>query len=210
VSEVKIDFEWSRAYCTEPGAPAYAIENGKIRQIGGDPKKRKKQSYSPFKLGNPVYLEFARLDGSPQACLAFAENYGLLCEPVRLSKPPSEDLSFWRSEIKRMAANIRMLPDVVRVANSRGTFAKVGKIDVLLVPGVGVDAPPVMVMEPGDLLQAMNLEMAHFISGGGRLIPCRNCGLMFQAGRAGGKRAIAQFHNDECKHAFHNAKRRTA
>jgi hypothetical protein len=80
---------------------------------------------------------------------------------------------------------------------------------VLLVPGAGADAPPVMVMEPGDLLQAMKLEMAHFISGGGRLVPCRNCGLMFQSGRAGGKRTVAQFHSDECRVAFNNAKRRT-
>jgi hypothetical protein len=202
VSEVKIDFDWSRAYSTRPSAPAYAIEDGKIRQIG-----ERRQSYSPFRLGAPVYLEFAQLDGSPEACLAFAEKYGLLREQARLAKPPSEDFSFWKSEIKRMSTNVRMLPSVVRTASSRGTYAKVGKVDVLLVPGVGVDAPPVMVMEPGDLLQAMNLEMAHFISGGGRLIACRNCGVLFQAGRAGGKRAIAQFHDDDCKHAFHNAKR---
>lgn len=204
MSEVKIDFEWSRAYSSRPGQAAYVIENGKILQIG-----ERKQSYSPFKFGAPLYLEFAQLAGSNEACIAFAEKYGLLCEPARLSNPPSEDLSFWKSEIRRMSTNVRALPHVVRVANSKGTYAKVGKVDVLLVPGVGVDAPPVMVMEPGDLLQAMNLEMAHFISGGGRLVACRNCGLMFQAGRAGGKRAIAQFHNDECKHAFHNAKRRS-
>jgi hypothetical protein len=203
MSEVKIDFEWSRAYSARPGAAAYALKDGKIHQVGN-----RRQSYSPFKLG-PLYLEFAQLDGSPEACLGFAEKYGLLCKPARLTGPPFEELTFWRSEIKRMLASIRMLPSVVRVANSRGTYARVGKIDVLLVPGSGTDAPPVLVMEPGDLLQAMNLEMAHFISGGGQLIPCRNCGLMFQAGRAGGKRAIAQFHSDECKHAFHNAKRRS-
>jgi hypothetical protein len=200
VAEVKIDFDWSRSYSSR-GNAAYAVRDGRIWQVGD-----KKQSYSPFKLG-ALYLEFAHLDGSDDACVSFAEKYGLLTEKAVLSTPPSEDLSFWRSQIKRMLINVRMLPRVVRVANSRGTYAKVGKIDVLLVPGEGADAPPVLVMEPGDLLQAMNLEMAHFISGGGRLIPCRNCGLIFQAGRAGGKRAIAQFHNDECKHAFHNSKR---
>ena len=203
MSEVKIDFEWSRAYSARPASAAYVVKDGKIRQIGG-----RKQSYSPLRLGGSLYLEFAQLDGSPEACVGFAEKYGLLCERASLTSPPSEDLAFWRSEIKRMLVNVRTLPSVVRVVHSRGTYAAVGKVDVLLVPGPGADAPPVMVLEPGDLLQAMNLEMAHFVSGGGHLIPCRNCGIMFQAGRPGGKRAIAQFHSDECKHAFHNAKRR--
>ena len=107
-----------------------------------------------------------------------------------------------------MKTHIQALPRVVRVANSRGTYSRVGTVEVLLVPGTGPDAPPVMVMEPGDLLQAMNLEMAHFVSGGGRLIPCQQCGVYFQAGKAGGKRTIAQFHSDECSIAFNNAKRR--
>jgi hypothetical protein len=205
MSEVAINFEWSRAYSTRPGQSAYVVEAGRIQQTG-----ERRQSYAPLRLGAvyPLYLEFAQLDGSAAACLGFAEKYGLLSAPARLTKPPAEDLSFWKSEIKRMSTNVRMLPDVVKTANSRSTFAKVGKLEVLLVPGPEPDAPPVMVMEPGDLLQAMHLEMAHFISGGGRLVPCRNCGLMFQAGRAGGKRTLAQFHSDPCRVAFNNAKRR--
>jgi hypothetical protein len=203
VSEVAISFEWSRAYSSKQGTPAYIVDEGKIQQVGG-----RKQSYSPLRLAE-LYLEFAHLNGSPEACLGFAEKWGLLCKPASLTSPPSEDLAFWRAEIKRMASNLRMLPHVIRVANSRGTFAKVGKVDVLLVPGASANDPPRMVMEPGDLLQAMNLEMAHFISGGGRLITCRNCGVLFKAGKAGGKRTIAQFHNNECRIAFNNAKRRS-
>jgi hypothetical protein len=202
MSEVAIDFRWSRAYGSRPGASAYTVKDGKIQQIGA-----RKESYAPLRLGE-LYLEFAQLDGSPEACASFAEKYGLLTSPASLTRPPSEDLSFWRSEIRRMMIFVRSLPRVVRVVNSRGTYAKVGKVDVLLVPGVGPDAPPVMVMEPGDLLQAMNLDMAHFISGGGRLIPCQNCGVLFQAGKSGSKRTIAQFHNNECRIAFNNAKRR--
>jgi hypothetical protein len=203
MSEVQVNFEWSRAYSSRPGAAAYAVKEGKIQQVGD-----RKQSYSPLKLG-ALYLEFARLDEkSPEACLRFAEKYGLLCKAAKIGNPPSEDLSFWRAEIKRMRGTVQMLPDVVRITNSRGTFAKVVTVDVLLVPGSGANTAPVMTIEPGDLLQAMNLEMAHFFSGGGRLIPCRNCGVLFQAGRAGAKRAIAQFHSDECRNAFHNARRR--
>ncbi|MET4170815.1 hypothetical protein ABIB99_001897 [Bradyrhizobium sp. LA6.1] len=205
MSEVAINFEWSRAYSTKPGRAAYAIEGGKIVQVGD-----RRENYAPLRLGAvyPVYLEFAQLDGSPESCLGFAEKYGLLCTSARHSKPPSEELTLWKAEIKRMSGNLRALPNVIRIANSRGTYAKVATVDVLLVPGHGEGSPPVMVLEPGDLLQAMNLEMAQFISGGGRLVPCKNCGLLFQAGRAGGKRTIAQFHSDECRIAFNNAKRR--
>jgi hypothetical protein len=200
VAEVKIDFGWSRAYSSRGGA-AYAVKDGRICQTGD-----KKDSYSPFKLG-ALYLQFAQLDRSADACVSFAEKYGLLTEKAVSSAPPAEDLRFWQAEIRAMSANVKMLPRVIRVANSRGTYSKIGKIDVLLVPGEGIDAPPVMVMEPGNLLDAMKLEMAHFISGGGRLVPCKNCGIIFQAGRSGGKRAIAQFHTDDCKRAFHNSRR---
>lgn len=202
MSEVKINFEWSRAYSTRSGQAAYAIDNGKIRQIG-----ERKQSYSPLKLG-ALSSEFSGLDGSPEQCLGFAEKYGLLTERARTTKLPEEDLAFWRYEIRRMASNTRRWPQSVRFAHSVGTFVKVCKIEIFLIPGEGIDARPVMVMQPASLLDAMNLEMANFISAGGTLIPCRGCGVMFQAGRAGGKRLVAQFHNNECRIAFNNAKRR--
>jgi hypothetical protein len=209
MAEVKIDFEWSRAYSSRGGA-CYEVRDGKIWQVGD-----RKQEYRPFELGK-IYLEFERLDGSSEACIAFAEKYGLLTEKAILSTPPSEDLSFWRSQIKRMLINVRTLPRLVRITPTRlqdgtvelrGTYSKVGSVDVLLLPGEGANAPPVMALEPSNLLQAMNLGMAHFVSGGGRLIPCQNCGILFQAGRSGGKRTISRFHNDDCRQAFHNAKR---
>lgn len=205
MSAIKINFDWTRAYAKEPGQPAYAFKNGKIQQIG-----RGKQSYLPLEH-ELLFLDFAQLDPSPDPCIGFAEKWGLLTERAySTGELPSEDLSTWRAEIKRMLVLIRMLPTVVRVANSRGTYARVGKIDVLLVPGTGLNATPVMVMEPGDLLQAMNLEMVHFISGGGSLLICKQCQRYFQAGRGGkgSKRVIARFCTDRCKHAFHNAQRR--
>jgi hypothetical protein len=202
LSQVKINFEWTRAFAKSPGKPAYEFSNGKIRQVG-----RGKQLYAPF-ANTGLYLEFSRLNESEEACIGFAEKWGLLTKRAySTGELPSEDLSFWRAEIKKMRIYVQMLPKFIRVANLRGTFAKVGTVDVLLVPGSGPKATPVLVMEPGDLLQAMNLEMAQFVAGGGSLISCQYCGNYFQAGRRGDKRAIAKFCHEECKHAFHNAKR---
>src|SRR5207247_1853866 len=140
----------------------------------------------------------------------FATKYGLLREPAKVSQPlPSEDLAEWRKEIRKMAQNIQRWQDVVKInRHGLGTIVPVGKMDVFLAPGEGADAAPVLVMQPGSLLDAMNLEMAQFISGNGRrgLVRCRGCGVMFQAG-GGGKRTVARFHNNECRIAYNNAKR---
>jgi hypothetical protein len=200
VAPTKIDFSWTRAFAKSLGKPAYECANGKIRQIG-----RGKQHYAPFANAG-LYLEFSQLDGSEKACVAFAEKWGLLTEPAySTGELPSEDLSFWRSEIKKMRTYIRMLPNVVRVANSRGTFAKVGTVNVLLVPGTGPKATPVLVMEPGDLLQAMNLEMAQFVAGGGIPATCQQCGRTFGAGGTG-KRTVAKFCSDSCRSRFNYLK----
>lgn len=204
MSEVRIDFEWTRAFAKSPGKPAYKCVSGRIQQVGHG-----KQQYAPFAHA-ALYLEFSQLDGSENACVGFAERWGLLTtRAYSTGELPSEELSFWRAEIRKMRIYVQALPNVVRVANSRGTFAKVGTVDVLLEPGTGPSPTPVLVLEPGNLLQAMNLEMAQFVAGGGSLIPCQQCRRLFQAGHGGtgSKRAIAKFCSDKCKHAFHNAKR---
>jgi hypothetical protein len=198
MSAININLEWSRAYAKQAGKPAYEIRKGKIRQIG-----RGKQQYAPFTIAG-LYLEFSQLDGSEESCVGFAEKWGLLTElAYSTGDLPSEDLSFWRAEIKKMRVYIQMLPKVVRVANSRGTFAKVGTVDVLLVPGTGPNARPIVVMEPGNLLQAMNLQLTQSVAGGAALGTCQQCGRWFEA-----RRKDAKFCTDRCKHDFHNSKRR--
>jgi hypothetical protein len=195
----KIKFEWTRAFAKSPGEPAYALAGGTIRQVS-----RGKQSYSPLE-NQALYLDFAQLK-TPHEYLAFVEKWGLLMAPASASAPlPSEDLSFWRAEIKRMLGLVRMLPTVIKTANSRGTYARVGSVDVLLVPGTGPDARPVMVMEPGNLLQAMNLELAQSVAGGAALNECQQCKRWFEAGR-GAKRSIAKFCSDSCRNRFHYEK----
>jgi hypothetical protein len=202
VAITKIDFSWARAFAKSPGNPAYECADGKIRQVA-----RGKQQYAPFAHGD-LFLEFSQLDGSEKACVGFAEKWGLLTQRAfSTGDLPSEDLSFWRAEIRKMHIYVQMLPKVIRVANSRGTFAKVGKVDVLLVPGIGPKATPVLVMEPADLLQAMNLEMAQFVAGGGVPANCEECGRLFGAGGAG-KRTDAKFCSDGCRNRFHYSKKR--
>jgi hypothetical protein len=197
---MEIDFQWSRAYSKVSSDPAaYECVDGKIRQIG-----RGVQQYSPLK-NKQLFLDFAQLDGSPGSCVSFAETWGLLSTPARAASS-FEELHVWRREIKRMLTYIRMLPRVVKIANSRGTYARVAKIDVLLVPGSAPGSAPVLVMEPGTLLEAMNLQLALYVSGGNSLLTCQECHKTFQAGR-GVKRSIAKFCGDECRNRYHNKRR---
>jgi hypothetical protein len=207
MATLEIDFEWTKAFAKSPGHAAYKFEDGKIRQVG-----RGKQRYSPL-TNQSLYLGFAQLDGSPAACVGFAQNWGLLLAPVSLSRPPSEELSFWRSEIKRMRLSIQALPHVIRTVNDRGTFAGVGSINVLLVPGAGPNARPVMVMEPSNLLQAMSLEMAQAVAGGVSHADCAQCGKWFGRGGSRGsggsrsRRSISMFCSEACKNRHHYERR---
>jgi hypothetical protein len=200
MATIKINFEWSRAFPKAPGESAYKLADGKIWKIG-----RGAQRYFPLE-NEQLFLEFAQLS-TPAACVSFAERFGFLQWPARSHPPaPFEELNFWQREIKRMMALIRALPTVVRVANSRGTYARVGKIDLLLVPGSGLNSTPVLVMEPGNLLGAMNLQLAQFVAGGNPVLPCQECHRFFAAGR-GAKRTISRFCSSECRNKYHNARR---
>jgi Transposase domain (DUF772) len=85
-----------------PGEAAYEYWDGKIRQIGLG-----KQRYAPLAAHQSLYLDFAQLGSTATDYVAFAERWGLLTNPASSSKLPSEDLSFWRSEIKKCAATSR-------------------------------------------------------------------------------------------------------
>jgi hypothetical protein len=197
------DFEWTRAYpkAGDRPAAAYGYSDGQIRQIA-----RGKQRYRPF-ASEDLYLKFADLDGSPEACLGFANSWGLLEKPVNISNPPSEALEFWRREIRRIKSLINALPGVVKLANSRGTFAVVGELNVLLVPGNGKSASPSLVMEPKTLLQAMNLQLALWVAGGGSLFTCEQCHKPFQAGVRVQRRSISKFCSVGCKNRHHYERR---
>jgi hypothetical protein len=201
VTAIAGDFEWTRAYANRDEA-GYRCVKGELRQIG----RHKDRPYEPFKIDG-LYLKLAALDGSPEDCVAFANTWGLLEKPASLTNPPSESLEFWRREIRRMKGNIAMLPFVIKASapstNYRAvTQAIVGSIDVLLVPNTVPGEKPRLVLKPHSLLQAMNLQLALWVTGGGTLITCEQCGRPFQAG-IGKKRSIARFCSDLCRVQHH-------
>ncbi len=126
--------------------------------------------------------------------------------PASTRDPPSEDLKIWQAEIKKMRRLVRALPQMIKIVNSIGAASRVGSVDVCLVPGTGPNATPVMMLEPRDLLQAMNLQLAQAVAGGSALLVCKQCGRWFEAGR-GAKRTVAKFCSDGCRNRFHYEER---
>jgi hypothetical protein len=189
------DFEWTCARANRADGGYHYID-GEIRQIG-----RHKSPYEPLRIEG-LYLKFAGLDGSPEACVSFANAYGLLEKRASLANPPFESLRDWQREIKGMKSSISALPTVIKVANSRATTAIVGSLDVMLVPNPAPDEKPALVLKPHSLLQAMNLQLALWVAGGGTLVTCEQCGQPFQAG-IGKKRSIARFCGDRCRVQHH-------
>jgi hypothetical protein len=69
-------------------------------QAGGRPDHRTANQWEPLKQVPTLYLQFARLDGSAEACRDFATSYGLLTTPAKTGA--AERVADWQREIKWM------------------------------------------------------------------------------------------------------------
>ena len=65
VSEVKIDFEWTRAFAKSPGKPAYEIANGRIQQIG---RGKQRSRPSPIPVFTWSFPSWTALKGVYRIC----------------------------------------------------------------------------------------------------------------------------------------------
>jgi hypothetical protein len=214
LSKIGIGFEWprGRAYeIVEPSLPskgdpfAATIDEPHIRQTGRTEKEN--PAPRPLEMHPTLHLVFAQLDGSAEACLHFARNWGLLWKPAEVGA--QERLSTWRSEIKTMKATIAGLRRAIDedAFPSRGAIID-AELDVLLVSGKP-DGRPVLSFRPKNLRNAMRIQLAQSIAGGNAISVCPICGAWFQRGGRGGdvKRSIARFCSDKCRNAFHNKQR---
>jgi len=204
--DTEFNFQWSKAYAKRPKEPAYKFHNGKICQVGTGGT----QDYAPLQI-KTLFDEFIALDGTPAACVAFAEKYGLLTEQAGKRSLPSEDLSVWQKGIKDVRALKTMLPLLTAWGRSRNLNIAIGELKVLIVPAARPNALPQIAVQPNDLIQAMKLQLGQFAAGGGIWLKCQNeeCGRLFPARRARGeaKRTIAKFCSTACRNRHHYVER---
>jgi hypothetical protein len=196
---VDVDWQWGRGHRYESvvagGEPA-------IRQVG-----RGRDRIRPLsaQTQRPLYLAFAALDGTPEACLAFAGSWGLL-----FSQPKdgaTERLSAWRQEIRTMRRLLDAVPGAFRLPRGFNTTGSRWRLDVtklnLVLLSNDPGQLPTLVIAPTTLLSAMLVQFAQAQAGGASVRECAQCGERFEVGGRGRKRSMAQFCTPACRMRHH-------
>lgn len=197
MAKLGIDFEWTRASRT--AGSAYEVAEGKIRQLTTG-----RTRFRPLEEHEALYLIFAHLDGSPEACLSFAQTWGLLTTPAQ--RGAAESVDYWRREIKEMNAWLLRVSNFKVAGRIR---AKLTTIDVALEFGMP-DVSPALLLKPNTLLGAMLVQFAQSEASGNSLHRCAQCGNWFERGGRGGKnrrRSISVFCSESCKNKHHYERR---
>jgi hypothetical protein len=188
-----IEFKWPRPRKCKLDKAGKAIS-----QVGSD----RDNQWEPLKEAPTLYLQFARLDGSAEACRDFAASYGLLTTPAQTGA--AERVADWQREIKWMK-RLTIAAGMVKTANSRRTLLRVTAVvdsrgnKVKLKPSV----KPILVLQPKTLLAAMHLQFARAQADGTTLHTCPQCKDSFEVGtEAKTKRSDAKFCSRKCRNRF--------
>ena len=201
---IDIGFEWSRGLAYE----CVPAPNGKVKIIRQTGKKDRPFEPLAITSKKPLYLRFANLDGTANACLGFARAWGLLALPAAIGA--WEGLDGWQGEIKKMRSLISFLgvdrgdPGGI-LAASRAKM-KVTQLSVSLESRTRGERPS-LVLQPETLLAAMQLQLARSVAGDGSLRVCKQCGEWFEAGPGDARRSIAIFCTERCKNRHHYLRR---
>ena len=202
-----IDFDWSRGRAYEIVVPplrrakkdpfALSVDEPHVTQTGDafDPMR-------PLEAHPDLFMDFAKLNGSAEACADFAGKWGLLEKRANAGGIIQERLSFWRKRIEIMRLSIDGLK---RAFEEKHPMAMRGEniapLDLKLVPGKP-HGRPTLALQPETLWWAMRVQLAQKIAGGNTFHKCERCGDPFVSGPTA-KRIIAQFCSDYCRKRFH-------
>ena len=191
----------ARLLTGEPSGPHIVRKGGPLRTT------------RPLELHRTLFVEFARLDGTDESCLRFANSFGYLGVFNQNfyegsddhAGPEGEPLILWHGAITDM----RRAVDAWQAGPN--TFAShqeitITRLDVSLVP---IDGRPTLRIRPRSLIGAIHLQFAQAVSTGLDIRTCDHCGKLFEIGGAGRTRK-ARFCSDRCRTDYHVARRKTS
>ncbi len=162
-------------------------------------KSKAKRLHRPLEFHKTLYVDFAGLDGSPEACLEFASRFGLLGFYPRGG---GEELVLWRDAIAGMSRVIKL---------SQTDRSALEGYRITPLHGALIPSPPdgrlIFRFRPNSLLHGMQLQFVQAISSGLAIKECGHCGKPFEAG-GDQRRRDALFCSKECKINFHNLEKR--
>ena len=199
---IDIDFKWTRSLvyeCTTIGS------RRAITPVG----KRRDRPFEPLMIDmidaeKKLYLQFANLDGSEDACLKFARAWGLLTTE---SQTTSEFIDDWKQEIRDLGRLTSILQRSEGNSVDPSQTIKITTLDVSLRTAGRNNRRPAFLLKPRHLLVAMRLQMARSVAGGASIGACRQCSEWFERGASDSRRSIAVFCNEKCKNRFHYLER---
>lgn len=165
------------------------------------------EKIQPLQLRPTLYADFAKLDGSAQACLKFASAWGLLFTPAK--KGASETLAQWHRGIREVQGWIFSL-DLDNAGQQSSLKSRAHRTQEVTMVGVDLvchgSGRPTLVLRPQTLLDAMLVQLAQIAGTGGALRECQQCSTYFETG-ADNKRSDAKFCSDRCRGRFNYERR---
>lgn len=204
----EIDFQWpvyNKGYEVRPVEPS--SENGffkterpeRIVRRGGRTRTER-----PLRV-HSAYLQFARLDRTPEACIQFANLYGFLYHDEQ-SVAEGEALKSWYHEIT-VLRNAVELHEKGKLFETWSAMQEMRftSIDVVLHPDFSKE--PCLHLEPPNLISGLHLQFAQAITSGAMVAVCQHCGMWFEIGGTHGRQRSAKTCSRKCHIALNNAKR---
>jgi hypothetical protein len=207
---IEIDLKWPVAsrYVLRPVARAGSAK----KELALHPADDATITYQrPLEREPSLYAEFAKLDGSEQSCLEFAQQYGLLIVsryPDLLHLCEAETLSFWRAHIKSIRDMIALCE--LGHSNPAEAFRQFGKREFSLYGDLELSlsiksprTPPSIDVRSTYLLAAIELQAIQSIIAGRKSIQCIECSKFYEIG-GGARRSLSKFCSQRCKDTYHN------
>ena len=162
----------------------------------------------PLELHRTLFMAFARLDGSYESYLQFANSFGFLgLFPNKRADdrvgPKGESLVLWQYEINLMRDAVELWQA------SPDTFASnqeliITELQVSLVP---IDGKATLRIRPTSLIGAIRMQFAQAVATDLDIRTCDHCRKIFETGGMGRTRK-ARFCSDKCRNDYHLAKRK--
>ena len=211
----EIDFEWPAA-SRHVLRPAKSPKEGFAIYLAKDATIIRRR---PLEQNPSLYAEFAKLGGSKESCLQFADKYGLLrVDPTFGGKYPAgvscepetsalETLFLWRRDIRGVRDIIRRCE--LSRENPAEAFRQFGKKDIL-IGGVNLylaikssKSPANLDVRATRLIDAIQLQAVQSVLGDRKSVQCIECSTWFEVG-AGARRSLSKFCSTRCKDSYHN------
>jgi hypothetical protein len=199
-----IKFEWPvyLDYEIEEGPPPM-VGMGLLRSAKSWPKivaRGSPQMKRP--LGNfpDLWLRLAKLQPSPDNCLDFARNYGLLTHHTE------EVLPFWKDCCISMNKLIELVETKSNWNIEDGKYIPrlfPGSLDLQFEPDVS-SKNIIINAVPKNLNAALRLQCLSHYSEGGTVRACEWCGNLMEIGGSTGKRSHVKFCSDKCRSSSHH------